>query len=191
MERQGHRIETERLALRPLSPADLDSLLALDADPEVRRHVDEPAAPTRAEALARMPRLLTRYGDGAEPAFWSAEHRASGAFCGWFHLRPLDDDPTSLDLGYRLVRTFWGRGLATEGGGALVDRAFGVLSARHVVGHALESNAASRRVLEKLGLREHGRYLHRGTLPAIAYALSREQYRAATSEMDRRHAPQG
>lgn len=167
------RIETDRLVLRPLSPADADRLVALDADPEVRRFVDRPEAPSREDVLARMPGLLQRHGDGSEPAFWAAEDRRTGSFCGWFHLRPLEDDAGSLDLGYRLRRECWGQGLATEGARALVERAFAVLGARRVVAHALEDNRASRRVMAKLGLREHSRYLHRGVLPAVVYALDR------------------
>lgn len=172
------QIRTERLRLRPLGADDVDALVALDSDPEVRRFVDQAEAPSREEMLGRMPRLLRRYGDGAEPAFWAADHRETGAFCGWFHLRPLDDDPGALDVGYRLRREWWGRGLATEGAAALVQRAFLVLGADRVVAHALEANTASRRVLEKLGLREQGRYLHRGALPALSFALARP---AATS----------
>lgn len=167
------RILTARLVLRPLAAEDVDHLVALDSDPEVRRHVDQPEAPSREEALARLPRLLERFGAGGEPAFRAAEERRDGSFCGWFHLRPLDDDPAALDLGYRLRRDRWGRGLASEGARALVERAFGVLGAERVVAHALEANAASRRVLEKVGLRERARYLHRGELPAVAYVLER------------------
>jgi len=173
-----HRIETERLRLRPLAATDADALLALDADPEVRRHVDRPEAPTRLELLEHLPRMLRRYGSGGEPTFWAAEEADGGAFCGWFHLRPLEEDPVALDLGYRLRREAWGRGLATEGGRHLVDRAFRLLGAERIVAHTLEANYASRHVLEKLGFREQGRYLHRDLLPAVAYALRRDWHPA-------------
>lgn len=166
------QIVTERLRLRPLSADDVDALVALDSDPEVRRYVDQTEAPSRAEVVDRMPRLLRRYREGAEPAFWAAEVE-TGAFCGWFHLRPLEDDPGTLDVGYRLRREWWGRGLATEGAAALVRRAFLLLDAERVVAHALEANTASRRVLEKLGFQEEARYLHRGVLPAVSFALTR------------------
>lgn len=167
------QILTDRLRLRPLRAEDIDALVALDSDPEVVRYVDQAEAPTREEILARMPRLLRRYMGGAEPAFWAAHVRDTEAFCGWFHLRPLEDDPAILDVGFRLRREWWGRGLATEGAEALVQRAFLILEAERVVAHALEANAASRRVLEKLGLQEERRYLHRGALPAVALALAR------------------
>jgi len=74
MLRNGYRIESERQSLRPLAPDDVDSLVALNADPEVRRYVDELVAPSREETAARMPRLLERYGRADEPAFWASEH---------------------------------------------------------------------------------------------------------------------
>lgn len=162
-------IETPRLRLRPLASTDLDALVALDADPAVRRHVDQPEAPTREEVLAGLPRLLERNPEDDTPDFWAVEERETGAFIGWIHLRPLEGHPGALDLGYRLRRGAWGRGYASEGAGALVERAVRAGGVERIVAHALEANVASRRVLEKLGLVERARYLHRGALPAVAY----------------------
>ena len=170
------RITTERLLFRPLSADDVDELVRLDAAPEVRRYVDQPTAPTRAEVEHQLPRRLARYGPTGEPAFWAAELEEGGSLIGWFHLRPVVDDPTWLDLGYRLRREFWGEGYATEGAAALLRRAFVQLGADRVVAHALEANTASRRVLEKVGLQPRERYLHRDELPAVSYALDRTDY---------------
>ncbi len=120
-----------------------------------------------------LPRRLARYGPTEEPTFWAVELKEGGAFIGWFHLRPVVGHPEWLDLGYRLRREVWGRGYASEGAAALIQRAFGALGAQRVVAHALEANAASRRVLEKVGLSPCERYLHRGELPAVGYTLSR------------------
>ena len=81
MREAEHRIETARPWLRPLSAADLDALVDLDSDPEVRRYVDGPDAPSRAEVLASLPRLLLRFGPTSEPAFWAAVEKESGGFC--------------------------------------------------------------------------------------------------------------
>ena len=170
------RITTERLLFRPLSADDVDELVQMDAAPEVRRYVDQPRAPSRAEVERALPRRLARYGPAGEPAFWAAELKEGGSFIGWFHLRPVVDHPAWLDLGYRLRREVWGRGLASEGAAALVRRAFVQLGAERVVAHALEANAASRRVLEKVGLQPRERYLHRDELPAVSYALDRTDY---------------
>src|SRR5690606_30038790 len=92
-------------------------------------------------------------------------------------------DEGALELGYRLERAAWGRGYATEGGRALVEDAFTTLGADRVVATTMAVNTASRRVLEKCGLR-----LVRTFFPAwddpldgaehgdVAYALSRHEW---------------
>ena len=75
-------------------------------------------------------------------------------FVGWFHLRPAAGMPRDEpELGYRLVRSAWGRGLASEGARALVDQAFADLGARRVVAECMAVHTASLRVMEKAGLR--------------------------------------
>ncbi len=172
----GPSIETRRLHLRPVTAADLDQLHELDADPEVRRFLDQPNAPTRQESVRALHRFLVRHGPQAEPAFWASEKKEDGSFLGWFHLRPVGDQPFTFDLGYRLRRAAWGRGNATEGASALLHRAFKTLGAQRVVAHALEANGASQRVLEKVGMQLREHFLHRGELPAVNYSLERLSY---------------
>lgn len=166
--------ETDRLRLRPLGAGDADALVELDADPEVRRYVHLSTAPTRADVDAALPRMLSRYGPPpGEPTFWAAEPRATGAFLGWFHLRPAIETG-SLDLGYRIRRDQWGRGYGSEGARALVDRAFRQLGAERVEATALAANAASIRVMEKAGLRFYEHFLYGGALPAVRYVANRD-----------------
>src|SRR5687768_3060813 len=152
--------ETERLRFRPLTLTDRESLLELDADPEVGRYVRLDGPPNAADLDAVLPRMLERFGEPAvEPKFWAVERRNDGTFLGWFHLRPLAD-PTVLDLGYRLRRDAWGMGYATEGAAAFVERAFTRHNSRRVEASALQANSRSIRVMEKLGLRLVERFLH-------------------------------
>jgi len=85
--------------------------------------------------------------------FWAAQDRQTAAFLGWFHLRPAasapDDEP---ELGYRLRRSAWGSGYATEGAQALVDYAFMHRGARRVTAETMAVHAGSRRVMEKAGM---------------------------------------
>lgn len=136
-------ITTERLRLRPISTddADLDLLVALDADPEVLRYLAlRPSTRAQVEAMAR--RSIGHR--------WIATDRDDGSFVGWFSLHPTAG--RTYELGYRLVRSAWGRGLATEGGRALVRRAFADLGAERVFAQTMAVNAASRRVMERCGL---------------------------------------
>ena len=84
---------------------------------------------------------------------FAAHEKATGAFIGWFHLRPEDGHDDEPELGYRLKRDAWGKGYATEGSRALVDTAFADLGATRVWASAMAVNTASRRVMEKAGLR--------------------------------------
>ncbi|MFF6910313.1 GNAT family N-acetyltransferase [Streptomyces sp. NPDC012389] len=147
-------LETDRLVLRPFTEADAPRLLALDSDPEVMRYLNG-GCPTTAEAIRErtLPRLLHDHPCTGTRGFWAAEERATGTFLGWFELRPVDDhDRTVVELGYRLNRASWGRGYATEGARALVDKGFTELGAERVTANTMAVNAGSRRVMEKAGL---------------------------------------
>jgi RimJ/RimL family protein N-acetyltransferase len=96
----------------------------------------------------------------SEAGRWAAEDLTSGTFIGWLSLRPPDDGSTAeLDLGYRLHRSTWGYGYATEGARALIHRAFTSLGAHRVFAQTMAVNTRSRRVMEKAGLR-HVRNFH-------------------------------
>ncbi|WP_411084307.1 GNAT family N-acetyltransferase [Streptomyces sp. cmx-18-6] len=147
-------LETDRLVLRPFTDADAPHLLALDNDPEVMRYING-GRPTTADAIRErtLPRLLHDHPCTGARGFWAAEEKDTGVFLGWFELRPLaDDDPTVVELGYRLNRASWGRGYATEGARALVREGFTHLGAERVTANTMAVNAGSRRVMEKAGL---------------------------------------
>src|SRR5206468_5976407 len=146
-------LKTDRLYLRRLWPEDVGLLCDLDSDPEVMRFISK-GQPT---PLARMqneylPRILSHYRNWPPQGFWIAHLRATHEFIGWFHLRPDKIDPDEMELGYRLKRNVWGRGLATEGTRVLVENALGPWGYRKVSARTLAINAASRRVMEKGGL---------------------------------------
>ena len=113
------------------------------------RHVGHGAHRTAAETDA----ALRVYGETLERrgfSFLAVVERESGAVIGDGGLHPLGGD---VELGYTLARAAWGRGYATELGRALLAYAFGELGAERVVAQVEPDNAASRRVLEKLGMR--------------------------------------
>jgi RimJ/RimL family protein N-acetyltransferase len=145
-------IETERLRLRPFTRDDVDNLVELDADPEVMRYITGGRATPREEIeREELPAFMS--GSGGY-GFWAAVEKATGEFLGWFHLRPRDDGPANEpELGYRLRRSAWGKGYATEGSRALIEKAFAELGAQRVWAETMVVHAASRRVMEKAGLK--------------------------------------
>lgn len=151
----GVYVETERLVLREFTEDDVDHLVELDADPEVMRFITG-GRPTPREEIERviLPRWLRYYAETPGIGFWAAEEKASGQFIGWFHLRPGEGHPVDEpELGYRLRRSAWGKGYATEGCRALIDNSFAEHGVRRVLAETMVVNTASRRVMEKAGLR--------------------------------------
>ena len=148
-------LQTERLVLRRFRRADVNLLVDLDSDPDVMRFITGGIATPREEIEAEvLPAFLGYYDRYDGYGFWAAVEREPRVFVGWFHLRPAPEAPVDEpELGYRLNRAAWGRGLATEGSRALIDVAFTRLGARRVVAETMAVNAASRRVMEKVGMR--------------------------------------
>ena len=148
-------LESERLRLRRFTADDADLLVDLDSDPAVMRYITGGRPTPRAEIETDiLPWWLEYYERTRGYGFWAAIEKASGGFIGWFHLRPADDDrPDEPELGYRLRASTWRQGYATEGSRALIERAFRELGAECVTAETMAVNTASRRVMEKAGLR--------------------------------------
>ena len=144
------RLETDRLTLRPVTPADRADLMALESDSEVMRYLNG-GQPVPDAGLSDADFLTPR---GNEPEVLAGIHRASGAFIGWFAL--FDDGLIhglrTAEIGYRLSRAAWGNGYATEGVRALIEAAFASMGFDRIRSETMAVNRASRRVLEKAGL---------------------------------------
>ena len=183
-------LETDRLILRKLSDADFELLVDLDSDPDVTFFITG-GVPEFNESMLRD--WLTEYERWPGYGTWGVIEKKSNDFIGWFHLRPDEDREDEPELGYRFRRAAWGKGYATEGSRALIDKAFAELGATRVFAYALAIHAASRRVMVKSGLRiirrfhldwpykipgdEHG---------DVEYAITRDEWR-----QDRRQAARG
>jgi RimJ/RimL family protein N-acetyltransferase len=183
-------LNTPRLTIRQFTKDDVDNLFNLNSDPEVMRYLGRPA-PREVLRDEIIPFHLGVYERLDRLGTWAAESLDSGEFLGWFHFRPgPDGDITNIDLGYRLRRSTWNRGYATEGSRALISMGFTDLGVRRVFAHTMTVNGASRRVMEKCGLTlvhtapydgpdadvvegaEHG---------AVEYALAKPDWQARTA----------
>jgi RimJ/RimL family protein N-acetyltransferase len=147
-------LETPRLALRQLTEDDVDNLFDLNSDPEVMRYITGGRPTPREEIRDQIiPFYLAVYDRLDRLGLWAAESAATGEFLGWFHFRAgPDTDITNVELGYRLRRSAWNQGYATEGSRALISMGFTDLSVERVWAHTMTVNAGSRHVLEKCGL---------------------------------------
>jgi RimJ/RimL family protein N-acetyltransferase len=156
-------LETPRLRLRPLASSDEADLIALDSDPEVMRYVGSPAgvkSPAETAERARLRIRETQRGDYEPLGFWRIEGRGDRAFHGVGALIQMPagnhQDPPDVEVAYRLARSAWGQGIATEAAGALVAHALGPLALPRVVAVTYPENQASQRVLDKLGFERRG-----------------------------------
>ena len=154
-----------------LGRAHLDDLVELDSDPEVMRYINGGIATTRAQYEDELLPRMTVWDD--QPYGFLAAYE-DGAFVGWFHLRPSVFDASMLEVGYRLRKAAWGRGLATEGARALVRYAFETLDEPAVDACADPRNVASTRVMEKCGMRPVGTFMHpRVPIEVVRYLVRR------------------
>ena len=152
-------LQTDRLTLREFVEADYEHLLDLDNDPEVMRYISD-GRPRGADAVrSLLESCIAGYALKSGFGFWAALERPNEEFIGWFHFRPDREFPEELEVGYRLKRSAWGRGLATEGSRALIRKGFEEQGVRSVTGRTLKANRASARVLEKAGLLVVSEYL--------------------------------
>lgn len=177
---------TARLRFRPIDEHDVPALVELDGDPEVTKYVSsQPPPDARTFHDVILPRWNETFANSPFGFFAALDRENDDDFLGWFHLRPDGPDPGVLDLGYRLKRAAWGRGLATEGGRAFVAWGFSFPEVTRITGHCLEANVASARVLEKCGLRLHAHFVapervlpgwNEGRRRAVGYALDRGDF---------------
>ncbi|GAC69670.1 GNAT family N-acetyltransferase [Gordonia soli] len=147
-------IETARMWLRPVTVADVEDLVRLDSDPEVMRYVSG-GVPTPREVIENwvVPRAEAERRSHST-GMWAAIGGYDRAFLGWLSLRaPRHSRSSELELTYRLHRSAWGRGLATEAASALIATAFQQIRADRVFASTTAANVGSRRVMEKVGMR--------------------------------------
>jgi RimJ/RimL family protein N-acetyltransferase len=179
-------IETPRLRLRRFRPGDEAALIALDSDPAVMRYVGSPpGVRPHDDTVERLrQRMAADHGEGG---WWIVEGRADDTFHGVGLLLPMPEGG-DVEVGYRLARRAWGRGIATEAASALVDHAFSRLALPRVVAVVYPDNLPSRRVLAKLGFVSDGMREYKGAR-VLHFVLDGEAWRSRRRVDKRDDAP--
>lgn len=161
----GPELRTERLLLRRWRAEDLESFAAINADERVMEHSLGPLTRARTEALMeRFEASFERQGYG----MWAVEISGERTLAGFVGITDVEIDvpfAPAVELGWRLARECWGRGLASEAAGAAVVFAFDRLELAELVAYTAAINARSRRLMERLGMtrEQEGDFRH----PAI------------------------
>ncbi|QDV84510.1 GNAT family N-acetyltransferase [Stieleria magnilauensis] len=151
--------ETKRLHHRAFTVDDAEAFFVLNSNPDVMRFTGEllvPSLEVAIEAIAGYPDF-DEVGYGRWACVLKKTQTVIG-FCGLKYLPDLD----AVDLGYRFLPEFWGQGIATEACRANLEFGFRELRLDQIVGLVLPDNAASIRVLEKVGMQPEGDMVYDG-----------------------------
>ena len=171
-------LRTDRLLLRHWREEDREPFAEMNADPAVMEHF--PARLTRAESDAFVDRVQQGFADRGF-GLWAVE--ADGELVGFtglsvprFHVAWMDTrEQPVVEVGWRLRRSAWGLGYATESARECVRFAFEDLGRDEVVSFTVVGNLRSRAVMERLGMRYLTAYDHPveggPDLPSVCYLL--------------------
>jgi len=172
-----------RLRLRPLRPADAPVVFRLVNDWEVARNLARVPFPYPRELADEWIASTRRRLASGEELTLAITGREDDTLVGVVGLT-IDRARREARLGYWIGRRFWGHGAASEAADRVIGHAFAALPVDRILAHVLPDNAASLRVLEKIGLRRVGEAeeefaSHHRALPVEVFALTREDVLAA------------
>jgi ribosomal-protein-alanine N-acetyltransferase len=155
-------IETQRMRLSRWQPCDAVAFRPIAQDPLVMRYVNngEPWSDAKVrEFIARQMLHIARKGF----CFWKIQRKPDGRLIGLCGLQALRlGSRWEVEIGWWLTPPNWGRGLASEAADAVMREALEILSTNRIVAIAVPENYASRRIMQKIGMRYERNVRHRG-----------------------------
>lgn len=179
-----HQLETSRLVLRQWHKKDWAPFAQINADPEVMRYFPAPLTPSESNDMAdKIYSLLNQRGWG----FWAIELKENHTFIGFTGLHtPSESLPFSpcIEIGWRLDKHYWNNGYATEAAQVVLEFAFTELELAEIFAFTTVGNVASRRVMEKLGMKNTQKNFAHPDIPIdnklsehVLYRLSKRQWK--------------
>ena len=145
--------ETDRLIIRRYTPDDRENFYRLNGDAEIMRYIREPKDPQ--ECVVILKRNIEFYQQNPLMGRWAMIEKASNAFIGSFAIIPVEsidhDRHTDIQIGYALLKEYWGQGFATESALAGRQYAFDVMKLSRIVAITETANLASQKVLLRSG----------------------------------------
>ena len=142
-------IQTPRLLLRPWGTGDYGSFAALSADPEVMDDLGGPMA--RSESDAKLKRYKAAF-EQSGLSRWAVERRSDGKFIGYAGVLHRSEHVigSHFDMAWRLVRSAWGHGYATEAASAALEDAFTRAGLTEILAYTSPANLRSQAVMSRL-----------------------------------------
>lgn len=166
-------IETSRLVLRPFTEGDVDSFHDILCEPGMLRYFPRTEPPPRDQVEAWVDKVLSHWEERGY-GLWAVEPKSQRVLVGRCGLQYLPDTD-EIEADGLLSTPFWNKGYATEAADAALGYGFNNPELVSVVGIVHPDNAASRRVLEKIGMRFTERKPYFG-MDCLRYAIDRERY---------------
>jgi [ribosomal protein S5]-alanine N-acetyltransferase len=148
-------LETPRLRLRRFTLDDADDVWEYTSDPEVTRYLILETHRTRQESRELLKKAIEAY-ECAESLMFAVEYKPERKVVGGCAMRNWERASGRVEIAFALARRYWQQGIMTEALNALLDSAFRRMDLNRIEAHTMPANAASRRLLEKLGFRCEG-----------------------------------
>lgn len=172
--------ETERLILRELIASDDQGMFELDSDPDVHLYLGNKPVISIEQCREVIKFIQSQYRDFGIGR-WAVIEKSSENFIGWCGLKYMTAETNQhinfYDIGYRFIKSAWGKGYATESALAVLNYGFETLKLKEIYGMADAGNAGSDKVLRKIGLTYIEQFDYDGTLHNW-YKIDRERYLA-------------
>lgn len=165
--------ETERLLIRKFTPEDLEKLIELRSDLEVIKYLGGTRLQNREAITKRLQFYIdcyARYGYGMCALIW----KETGEMFGWCGLQPLEETGET-EVGYGMIREFWGRGIGFECARAWLAYGFEKANLERIVAVAVPENTGSWRIMEKCGMKYEKTEEHYGE-ECVFYAVSKDEF---------------
>ena len=160
-----HILETERLVLRKINDDDFEELYRMNSDPLIMKYVGDGSTRDRNQMVKELEMLTSLYTRRPGLGIWATVLKENGTFIGASGLAPYDNT-SEIELGYRILKEHWNMGYATEASVGILNYAFHILLLDKVVSSAHVDNIASRRVMEKVGMKHIDNRMHYSCMQA-------------------------
>lgn len=168
-------IETERLVIRPFTKADIEPSCLMNLDADVSKYTADGGVVSKQEIERRIVEHVL--GDYQKHGFGrlAVEEKGKNKFIGFTGLKYLED-LEEVDLGYRFMKKYWGKGYATESGRAMLELGFHKLKLDRIIASLLPENISSINVLKKLNFQFEKEYWEEENILAHQYELRKTNY---------------
>ena len=158
-------LETDRLILRDLRLSDAESFFAMDSNPSVHKYLWNKPTQKIEETIEIIEFVRKQYIDNGIGRF-AIISKETNEFIGWaglkYNTEMVNNKVNFYDIGYRLDEKFWGKGYASETTCAWLNYGFETMNIKILEEAAHTENAASNRILQKIGMQMTEQYLEDG-----------------------------